>query len=256
VGFKEASLVLQTASGSQNLTMLARGKSNFAHSPWGRKMNVEKALGKQLNGIVIQPGEIFSFNDAMKGVSGWMDAYVIVNGKDLVKEPGGGICQAATTMFRAALLAGLPVLKRANHSLYITYYKAFGVGIDATVYSGKQDLTFRNDTANPIVIVSRADGDDAIVELYGVPDGRTVSMNGPFFVPTKPDSIEKLERNQIAWEHDVMFSDGHTIHTTILSTYASGLPRKLASEFSMPRGIGELLATATGNTVLTAMKAL
>jgi vancomycin resistance protein YoaR len=249
VAYFDATLELQSASGTQTLTLLGRGKSNFANSPWGRRENIALAMNRRLHGVVIASEEEFSFNQALRGASGWKEALVIVDGWKLVKELGGGICQAATTMYRAALISGLPITERANHSLYVTYYKMFGVGVDATVYAGKQDLNFRNDTGHPIVIVAHAEGDDAFVEMYGVPDGRTVSMEGPYFAATKPDSIDFIGKNQIIWTHDVTYPTGYTLHTVISSIYNKGFSKKLAEEFPTSRGINELLGTGTGSAL-------
>jgi len=246
-------LFVITDEGTVQLSLLSRGISDFKGSAYGRLANVEKALEGQLRGVIIPNGEAFSFNKAIAGGVGWRDAYVIANGGELVMEPGGGICQAATTAFRAAVLAGLPIEKRANHSLYVTYYKAYGVGIDATVYAGKQDFTFRNDTGNEMIMLARADGTDAIVELYGVPDGRTVDVQGPFFAKGDSSALEgrvnPLKINQIGWTYDVQYPDGGVVRDEIVSTYKV-LPKTLAVEYEGGRGIGELLGEfGTGSVV-------
>lgn len=243
-------LFVRTASGTIQLERLSRGISNFKGSPWGRKANVVKALESHLRGVIIQPGEAFSFTKALADGSGWSDAYVIANGGELVLEPGGGICQAATTAFRAAVLAGLPVEERANHSLYVTYYRAHGVGIDATYYPGKQDLAFRNDTQSPIVMVAYAEGDNAIVELYGKPDGRSVAVHGPYFSEKKDVLAESraldLKINQIGWLYDVTYPDGAVKQDALISTYKA-IPRKLRDEYATHPGIEELMGlTGTG----------
>jgi hypothetical protein len=243
VTYEEPTLVLSTADRDITLTSLSKGRSNFKGSALGRAANVRKAINERLHGIVISPGESFSFNETIVGSGYWHDALVIKNGKDLVAEPGGGICQATTTIFRAALLAGLPIEKRANHSLYVTYYKDYGVGLDATIYPGKQDFAFKNDTLHPIVIVGKTDGDDAYVELYGVPDGRTVALNGPFFASNGMEAGFKLATNQIAWKYDVTYPDGRTVSAPIKSTYL-GMPKKLHEEFAQRAGMGILLGTA------------
>lgn len=245
--YKPAQLYVQTDTEILRLSRLSRGVSDFAGSPAGRRENVQKALNERLLGVIVQPGKAFSFNNTIKGSVGWKDALIIGEGGKLVPEPGGGICQAATTAFRAAVLAGLPIEKRANHSLYVTYYEKHGVGIDATVYGDKQDFTFRNDTGNPVVIVSRTEGDTAIVELYGVPDGRTVALNGPYFMKTGNDPLaergKKLRINQIGWTYDVAYPDGHVMQNSIVSTYKA-LPKRLAEEYAIKRN--NQILTANG----------
>lgn len=249
--YESPRLFVVTPEGTKQYSMLSQGISDFKGSALGRQANVVKALQQQLRGVVIPEGEAFSFNKAVAGASGWSNAYVIANG-ELVLEPGGGICQAATTAFRAAVLAGLPIEKRANHSLYVTYYKAYGVGVDATVYAGKQDFTFRNDTKGEMIMLARAEGTKAIVELYGTPDGRSVAVEGPFFA--NADSaltgrVNPLRINQIGWTYDVTYPDGGVVRDEIVSTYKV-LPKKLAAEYEGGRGIGELLGEfGTGSVV-------
>src|SRR3989344_5013677 len=135
---------LVTENAITQLTMLSSGRSNFAKSPSGRRSNIRKALEQHLDHVLVPAGATFSFNETLEtsidGSEGWALSLIIVNGKDLQMAPGGGICQAATTAFRAVLLAGIPVLQRSNHSLYVSYYKDFGIGIDAAVYPGQQDF--------------------------------------------------------------------------------------------------------------------
>jgi len=250
VAYEQPTLFVVEDSGIRELTLLSSGKSNYKGSPYGRRQNVDKAFLDHLQGAVIKPGADFSFNDALQnpisGNRGWADALVIVNGKDLVKEPGGGICQAATTVFRAALLAGLPVIQRANHSLYVTYYKKYGVGIDATYYPGKQDFVFNNNTGDMLVLVTRADGMEASVDVFGIPDGRTVDFEGPYFAANAPEGFlfkqRELYSNEIAWKYTVTGADGHVDEQVVASRYLA-LPKKLHLEYPENRGIGELTGT-------------
>ncbi len=238
---------LLVLSGSQvtQLERLSTGRSNFAHSPAGRAANVHKAMDEYLNGAVLAPHADFSFNKALAHSDGWYNSLIIVNGHDLVQAPGGGICQAATTVFRAAVLAGLPTPVRANHSLYVTYYKEYGVGIDATVLPGQQDLVVHNDTNHPIVLLARTNGDDATADLYGIPDGRSISINGPYFSKTAPADLafngKPLQLNEIGWKQTVTSANGQRVETDIVSHYLA-IPKKLPGEYSLPPpGIQELV---------------
>ncbi len=232
--YEEPSIVLSDAENTLTLERLARGISDFDKSGLARQANIRKALEQHMNGVIIEPGETFSFNDAMSDDQHWHQALVIVNETQLVPEAGGGICQAATTAFRAALIAGLPIEKRANHSLYVGYYEEYGVGLDATVYNDKQDFVFRNDTANTIIMQARVEGTKAVVELYGVPDNRIVNIDGPFFAQNAPEEIKfygnPLTTNQIAWTREVVKTDGTVADETLISTY-KGFPRQLWKKF-------------------------
>jgi vancomycin resistance protein YoaR len=110
-------------------------------------------IAASMNHQLIMPGEVFSMNAATgerTAAKGYRTAHVIVNG-ELVDGLGGGVCQAGTTMFNAALLAGLPVLERRNHSLHISHYP---LGRDATLNWPGTDLKFRNDSPYGIYITS------------------------------------------------------------------------------------------------------
>lgn len=243
VTYEEPTVFVQTDNGILELKQLSHGISNFAKSPFGRIANIRKALNERLRGVMVEPGKTFSFNDTLKGAVGWSDALIIVNGKDLVYEPGGGICQASTTAFRAAMLAGLPVEEQANHSLFVTYYKQHGVGIDSTIYPGKQDLVFRNDTQHPIIMLSYAKENDAVVELYGIPDGRSVAIDGPYFDASDAELSDRgidVRSNQIAWTYDVTYPDGRIVEDTVVSTYKA-IPKKLHEEFAVRPGKDALL---------------
>ncbi len=82
----------------------------------------------------------------------------------LVPSIGGGVCQAATTVFDAAFFGGYEISHRVNHSFYISHYP---LGLDATVADTGPDFTFVNDTKNAIVIkaVGEPRDDDGRVPL-------------------------------------------------------------------------------------------
>ncbi len=137
----------------------------------------------KFNGIVIQPGENFVFNDLMGEISaaeGWR-AELVIKGNDTIPEFGGGLCQVSTTAYRAALFYGLPIVERQNHSYAVSYYsQVAGHGLDATIYDPAPRFVFNNDTGAPILIQSYADGYEAFFVFYGKNDGRTVKMEGPY----------------------------------------------------------------------------
>lgn len=236
-----ASVVVTDASGATvTLELLSTGRSNFAHSPWGRAVNIRKGLDERVNGTIVPQGMSFSFNSAigpMTSSRGWKEALGIFEGVNLKPIVGGGICQVATTVYRAALLAGLPVDARKNHSLYVSYYKEYGVGLDATVFPGQQDLTYRNDTPGPLFIESWTEEDDAYVRIYGIPDGRAVALEGPFYAATAPEGFQvtgstgdlrAMRKNEIAWQRIVTMSDGAVARETIVSRY-NAVPKSLVA---------------------------
>ncbi|MBI2590380.1 MAG: VanW family protein [Candidatus Blackburnbacteria bacterium] len=156
--------------------LIGRGTSLFAGSIPGRVHNVTLAASR-LNGLLIKPGETFSFNNALGDVSaytGYQQAYVIKDGKTVLGD-GGGVCQVSTTLFRAALNAGLPITERHPHAYRVHYYEEdTKPGIDATVYSPGTDLRIQNDTPANILIQTSTDTKKMalVFELYGTSDGR------------------------------------------------------------------------------------
>jgi len=170
--------------------LLASGKSRFRGSIPGRVHNIELAASK-LNGRLIPPGEIFSFNDAVGDISvatGFQSAYIIKDGKTILGD-GGGVCQVSTTLFRAALNAGLPIVERQAHAYRVSYYEQDSPpGLDATVFAPSVDLKFKNDTANYILIQSKTDLTDysLVFDFYGTRDSRKVTITKPVILSQSP----------------------------------------------------------------------
>jgi vancomycin resistance protein YoaR len=167
------------------------GTSLFHHSADERIFNIGLAASK-LNGVIIKPGEVFSFDKAVgdiSALSGYKQAYVIENGKTVLGD-GGGVCQVSTTLFRAALNAGLPIVERHQHAYRVGYYEEdSGPGIDAAIYYPTVDLKFKNDTGHAILIQTDIDytAQELTFTLYGTKDqNRDVSITTPVVLSTSP----------------------------------------------------------------------
>lgn len=165
---------------------LGRGESNFAGSPRNRIHNIHTATARY-NGLVLMPGEQFSFNQYLGSVDaehGYLPELVI---KENVTTPefGGGICQVSTTAFRAGMQSGLKIDARRNHSYPVAYYGT--PGYDATVYQPSPDLKFTNDTGKPVHIRTQIVGTKLTFDVWGTSDGRQVTINGPFVTARHPD---------------------------------------------------------------------
>jgi len=231
-------IVNMTGEDLGDLVLWGQGKSDYTGSTYARKMNVQKALNEHVLNTLVEPGAQFSFNSTLNGAvsqgNGWHMAKVIYNGGDLEYAPGGGICQASTTVYRAIVNAGFPVEARRAHSLYVSYYEKHGVGIDATIYPGSQDLVFTNDTAKPLLIQSYNDGSEAYVNIYGTPDGRTVELSGPYFAANAPEGYQYQGRNlkltEIAWDQTVTYPNGD-VHTVQIGSRYKSLPQYLAKKY-------------------------
>lgn len=218
--------------------LLGLGKSDFRGSPAARISNVRKALNEHVNNVLIPQGATFSFNATLGGPvtesRGWKLAKVIFNTTDLVMAPGGGICQVSTTVFRAMLQAGFSPVERANHSMYVSYYEKYGVGIDATVFPGQQDLTFVNDTLGPLLLQAYDEGTEANVQIYGTPDGRSTEILGPYFASSDltgfPEGKRPPRSNEIVWVQNVSRGDGQEEQHVIVSRYTA-LPKSIAKKY-------------------------
>lgn len=160
---------------------IGTGITSFAGSPRNRRLNIANGA-KLLNGLLIKPNEEFSLLQALKpfdSTNGFLPELVI-KGDRTIPEYGGGLCQIATTLFRAILNTGLPITERKNHSYRVSYYEP-PAGIDATIYEPSPDFKFINDTPGHILLIAEIDKDNLIFKLYGTSDGRKAEI-----VPEKP----------------------------------------------------------------------
>lgn len=157
------------------------GESTFTGSITNRIFNLKKAAG-HMNGVLVAPGEVFSFNKYVGDISaqgGYKQAYVIKEGRTVLGD-GGGVCQVSTTLFRAVLNAGLPVEERTAHAYRVHYYEENSQpGFDATIFTPSVDFKFKNDTQAYVLIQTKVDEtkNSLIFELYGTNDGRVVTLS-------------------------------------------------------------------------------
>ena len=169
---------------------IGSGTSNFKGSIVSRIHNIKLASSK-FNGVLISPGETFSFNKTLGDVSkvtGYQPAYIIKDGQTVLGD-GGGVCQVSTTLFRAALNTGLPIIERKSHSYRVGYYEqGFPPGLDATVFDPTADLKIKNDTGNHILIQTIFDENNKMLtfDLYGAKDGRIVTLTKPVITNSTP----------------------------------------------------------------------
>lgn len=131
-----------------------------------------------IDGTILQPGETFSFNNVVgerTADKGYLKAGVYVNGTT-EDQTGGGVCQVASTLYYASLLANLEIVEREEHMFLVTYVP---MGMDATVYWGTYDYKFRNNTDYPIRINTSVENSEVRVTFYGTNvDGSYVEMEG------------------------------------------------------------------------------
>lgn len=158
--------------------IIGTGESDFAGSPANRVHNINVGADS-LHGVLIKPGEEFSLITALGEIDGehGYKQELVIKGNQTIPEYGGGLCQIGTTVFRATLASGLPVLQRRNHSYRVSYYEP--AGTDATIYNPWPDYTFKNDTDKYILIQTRIEGTKLYFDFWGTKDGRAVVMTEP-----------------------------------------------------------------------------
>lgn len=171
-GSREPSITVQKAQKMGVREVIGTFNTTYKPNQFDRVINI-KLLAQLLDGELIAPGEIYSFNTRIGPRTldrGFRLAPTIINGR-LVDTVGGGACQVATTLFNTVFFTGLKVLERSNHSFYISNYPP---GRDATVSYGGHDLIFKNDMKNWILIKAWASQSSITITFYGTKDGRKV----------------------------------------------------------------------------------
>lgn len=164
--------------------LVAVGESYFTGSSSARDSNIRLGASK-FDGVLVKPGETFSFNEHLGDVTpeaGYDESYVII-GNRTVPGVGGGICQVATTAFRAAYFGGFPIVERWPHAYRVGYYElgGFGPGFDATIYSPIVDFRFRNDTPHHLLVTTEINAASSRLRFlfYSTNMGREVEQIGP-----------------------------------------------------------------------------
>ena len=199
--------------------LVSEGKSDFSGSAAYRVTNIQAGL-KVLDGVLIPPGDEFSFNETIGAIDetqGFVEGYAIVQQRTQL-EFGGGICQDSTTVFRAAFWAGLPITERWGHSFYISWYDKYGpTGMDSTIFTGGPDLKFLNDTGKWLLIQTSSNPKTGIasVKFYGTPTGRKVEMIQNIYnrvtAPVEPVFVTDAEQPAGAVKQSDRARDGITI---------------------------------------------
>ena len=176
----EALYPKQTVEGIQGqYGMITQAVTNASSSSSNRLSNIKLALSA-INGYCLEPGETFSFNEAVgqrTTARGYKKATAYSSG-EVTEQVGGGICQVSTTLFNAVVKADLKVKERHNHSLTVSYVD---LGKDAAVNWGSQDLRFENTSDDNIYLVCYLTSDKRVrIGVFGklLEDGMTITLEG------------------------------------------------------------------------------
>lgn len=167
---------------------LAKVDTDHVYNP-NRTNNLELSAAA-IDGTIIPPGGIFSFNDIVgerTAEKGYLPA-AIYSGGETVDGLGGGVCQVASTIYYAALLADLEIVERTEHMFEVSYVPP---GMDATIYWGSLDFQFRNNTDYPIRVDASVYDGQVHVELMGADtkdyyvEMDYATIDGPYYGETK-----------------------------------------------------------------------
>jgi vancomycin resistance protein VanW len=149
--------------------------------------NVTLALNA-LDRTLIAPGEEFSFNETVgpwTADRGYRKASVSYSGERIL-DWGGGVCQASTTLYNAALLAGIPIAERHRHHWPAPYAPP---GQDAAVAHPNIDLRFRNTLDSPIRISARVAGESVLVRLYSRAQTQPLYVEREILAVNEPTTV-------------------------------------------------------------------
>lgn len=188
--------------------LLASFSTDYSSSSYARKTNVYLAQSK-INNTILAPNQKFEFYKYVGEPTyarGFMSAPTYVRGQ-VVEGVGGGMCQVSTTLYNAALLSNLKIIKRFNHSLPVHYIP---LGLDAAVAYGVNTLEFKNTTKGYLWIKSYADGATLSFSIYGY--AKPTNKVYAYSVPITYRSADAYR---------VIYSKGKLIHKEYLgrSTY-------------------------------------
>jgi vancomycin resistance protein YoaR len=175
---------------------------------------------RAISGTFIAPGEVFSMNDTVSGLD-YNEGHVIIDGATSTGL-GGGLCQVTSTLYNAALYAGLEIVERHPHDTQLPYIRP---GMDATVWFGALDMKFKNTTDGYILLQEYVSADNYIyAEVYGVPDKVDVTMSSePVYREygasewvtyyTRKEDGKVVYRDTWNTSYDALFEDGKTVPT-------------------------------------------
>ena len=195
------------------ITELVSESTTWFYGSSDERMHNIARSARNFYGIVIAPGQEFSFNEFLGEVSddqGYEKGLIIFGGRT-IEGVGGGVCQVSTTAFQAAFWAGYPIVERWEHGYQVGYYDdGEGPGMDATVYSPLVDFQFINDTPYHLLIENYySEANSSLTfKFYSTGLGRLVEKSEPVIaniIPAKPDiwelneELEAGEIDQVDW---------------------------------------------------------
>lgn len=194
---------------------IVRATTFFNPLNQNRVHNISLAASK-VDNFLLAPGEIFSFNQIVGEATyaaGYKDAPIIYN-QQYIMGAGGGICQVSSTIYNAALKAGLVIEERHNHGLPVTYLPP---GLDAAVAYPHMDLKFKNNLPCHILIHLQVMNNELKVSFFGndeaLPSVNVITRNIEIIPP--PIHYKKLENKPINYKEIIQEGrSGFIVETT------------------------------------------
>lgn len=167
--------------------VLGTFSTDFSSSGAARSKNLQVGAAK-INGKVLMPGETLSGYECMQPfttANGYYTAAAYENGQ-VVDSVGGGVCQIATTLYNASLLAELEITERQNHSMIVNYVKP---SRDAAIAGTAKDIKVTNNYSTPIYVEGGTNGRTLFFTIYGKetrPENRTIEYVSETLGSTDP----------------------------------------------------------------------
>ncbi|MHC1684277.1 MAG: VanW family protein [Clostridiaceae bacterium] len=198
--------------------------TNFTKSPNPNREHNIKLAAKKINGVVLLPDEMFSFNSIVGSTSekeGYKKAPTIVQNK-IVDGFGGGICQVSSTLYSAILHANVKAVERTNHNLPVAYIP---LGLDATIAEGSVDYKFKNTLGYPMYIESLIQGGNVIFNIYSNSEltQKTYKARNELYATFEPKTVEEYDESMAAGTKKVAIypAQGHKVRV-YLDTIENG----------------------------------
>ncbi len=155
----------------------------YAEEDKGRCQNISIAASL-IDGVTVQGYGEFSFNATVgkrTEEAGFQQAKIILNG-EYVSGVGGGVCQVSTTLYNAALKAGLQIAEYHPHSLRVSYVPP---SRDAMVSTGS-DLKLFNPYAHPVFLSAQVFAGGIRVAFFGKNEGYRYEITSQILAEIPP----------------------------------------------------------------------
>lgn len=178
-------------------TRLAEQKGPYYAGNTAKATNLKLAC-EAINGTILNPGDIFSFNGVVgerTKEKGYQPATVYLSGDKTGSDYGGGVCQVASVLYYTTLHLEVKQIERTPHVFTVSYVP---LGMDAGIYwDSKQDYRFQNTLNHPIKIQARCDGSNVVITIWGVKENDNyVKMTYQILETYEPELVEILDEDK------------------------------------------------------------